>query len=348
MSKIRIIGAGLSGLVAGAMLRTDVHDICEAQSELPDNHGALLRFRSSAVADATMIPFRKVKVGWCIYDPSLSDRSALFRLMNYTYRCTGEYSFERSISRVLEGLTTANRYIAPADFTQRLRQRIQAPIDYARDWNLESESDRQGQPVISTIPMQAMMRLLDYPRKDEEEFADIPGLIVNLRLPKDLGICASAYVISEKNITPTRVSITGDLLQAEFYDEYIISEISHFIGTYDIYRSCLIHFYKALGIELKEFYEFSPYSPHVTNREIRENMKFWHHIQQLGKITPINERLRKEFITWATKEHNVYSLGRYATWRPGLLLDDVVQDVRRIQEIIRGDRELIYEYRRGA
>lgn len=54
--------------------------------------------------------------------------------------------------------------------------------------------------------------------------------------------------------------------------------------------------------------------------------------QTYAKILPIEEGLRKDFIYWATKEHDVYSLGRFATWRPGLLLDDLVKDIQKIEK----------------
>jgi hypothetical protein len=56
--------------------------------------------------------------------------------------------------------------------------------------------------------------------------------------------------------------------------------------------------------------------------------------QKYAKILPIDEDLRKRFIVWATEHFNIYSLGRFATWRPGLLLDDVVNDVRVIHRLI--------------
>ena len=55
--------------------------------------------------------------------------------------------------------------------------------------------------------------------------------------------------------------------------------------------------------------------------------------QKYGKILPIDERLRKDFIFYLTKEHNIYSLGRFATWRQ-LLLDDVVKDVAVIENFL--------------
>lgn len=49
-----------------------------------------------------------------------------------------------------------------------------------------------------------------------------------------------------------------------------------------------------------------------------------------AKITPIDDEERLSFIHWATDKHGVYSLGRFATWRPKVLLDDLVEDIRLI------------------
>ena len=56
-----IYGAGMGGLLTANMLRRYNPTIKEAQPSLPNNHDALLRFRSDKVAIATGIPFKKVK-----------------------------------------------------------------------------------------------------------------------------------------------------------------------------------------------------------------------------------------------------------------------------------------------
>ena len=56
--------------------------------------------------------------------------------------------------------------------------------------------------------------------------------------------------------------------------------------------------------------------------------------QKFGKIAPMDEDDRQEFIQCLTDEYNIYSLGRFATWR-NLLLDDVVHDVSVIENIIK-------------
>ena len=60
--------------------------------------------------------------------------------------------------------------------------------------------------------------------------------------------------------------------------------------------------------------------------------------QEYGKIMPIDEKLRKEFIYQMTTKYNIYSVGRFATWRQ-LLLDDVVEDIQHIEHFIRNDTD---------
>jgi hypothetical protein len=65
---------------------------------------------------------------------------------------------------------------------------------------------------------------------------------------------------------------------------------------------------------------------HITDVKCQE--------QPYAKILPIDNRIRQRFIIWASDEKRVYALGRFATWRPTLLLDDAVNDVRQIQKLI--------------
>ena len=58
-----------------------------------------------------------------------------------------------------------------------------------------------------------------------------------------------------------------------------------------------------------------------------------------GKLLPIEEKVRKEFILYLTQKYNIFSVGRFATWRQ-LLLDDIVDDINVIDNMI-GDNYLI-------
>jgi hypothetical protein len=57
------------------------------------------------------------------------------------------------------------------------------------------------------------------------------------------------------------------------------------------------------------------------------------HEQKYGKITPMDDDFRKSFILHATMKYNIWSLGRFATWR-NILLDDVHDDVLKIKEMM--------------
>ena len=60
--------------------------------------------------------------------------------------------------------------------------------------------------------------------------------------------------------------------------------------------------------------------------------------QEYGKILPIDDRLRKQFIYEMTTKYNIYSVGRFATWRQ-ILLDDVVEDVQHVEQFIRSSTD---------
>jgi len=70
------------------------------------------------------------------------------------------------------------------------------------------------------------------------------------------------------------------------------------------------------------------------------------HEQKYAKILPVSDNERKRFMIWATEQFNIFSLGRFATWRPGLLLDDLVNDIRIIHRLAKG--ETAYDAKKEA
>ena len=67
--------------------------------------------------------------------------------------------------------------------------------------------------------------------------------------------------------------------------------------------------------------------------------------QKYGKIAPIDDAVRKQLLFRLTHEHNIYSLGRFATWR-NILLDDVVDDITMIKKLLKANNA--YDVRRAA
>lgn len=319
-----VIGAGMAGLIAAAILRNNCQKILEAQPSLPANHSAVLRFKSSIVGDTTNIPFRKVKalkavVPW---------RNQIADAMAYSLKSNAGYQL-RSIATA-DG-AVVDRYVAPPDFTEQLTAAANCEIEFNRKV-VSEDFGNLGDLYISTLPMPVLMDLLDYdvPRP---EFKSIPGINVMARI-KNCDMYCSLY-IPDPEIGPYRVSINGDLMiaevaqvkpeQREMMRYGSLTPNAHIVEQIDEWRE---QAFEALGIEWPSEQTYD----HSFAR------------QQFAKIVPIDNQVRERFILWASENHNVYSLGRFATWRAGLLLDDVIQDVRIISRLMSHGS---YEYKKA-
>lgn len=303
--RITIVGAGMAGLLAANMLQRHNPRIIEAQAELPNNHSAVLRFGSDKVAEVTGIPFKRVKM----IKSALPWRNPVADALMYATKCGGTARSDRSIPN---GVERGERWIAPPDLIARMANGLE--IDYNTSLNLNTVAlERSGQtevPYISTIPMPCLMDILGY--KPKPEFSYVSGANIRVKLLRSAAY-ATLYVPNPAYYF-NRVSITGDELIAE----YAFPEQHHrdtFEARFRDSRTFLHHEAKhiaaLMGVEFVE-------EPTI-------------HYQRYAKIQPIDEIARKKFLAWATDNYNIFSLGRFATWRPGLLMDELVHDVRQIE-----------------
>lgn len=306
-NKIEIIGAGMAGLLAGNMLRRDDVRLFEAQPELPNNHHGVLRFRSKAVQDATGIPFREVKVL-----KGVDEQDSLKAAMEYSAKVTGEYAL-----RSVLNLEPSTRYIAPENFIRDMADGVS--ITYSHKYNFETPIDDIVR--ISTIPMSALMDALMYdgPRP---EFRFRKGWSFKA-LIKDCDVFATRYYASPM-VPFYRTSITGNVLTVEFAGERDHSTAAHSTDPNDelLVRAWIGSILEDFGINRDNVLQVLPAQDA--------------HYAKIVELTGSDREAADEFMHWATNEHNIYSLGRFATWRSGLLMDDVVQDVQRIARWIEG------------
>ena len=122
--------------------------------------------------------------------------------------------------------------------------------------------------------------------------------------------------VPDPNVPFYRCSITGDLLIVEFANTDDRS--MDYDAEREAKRAALL-----MGIR----------QGHVHLVRRRE--------MQYAKMVPIHEPTRRNFIYWAsTIKGRAYQLGRYATWRPRLQLDDLVKDVRLIEGWIKSPSAL--------
>lgn len=304
MMKVNIIGAGLAGLLAGNMMRHRA-TILEKQPSLPNNHRALLRFRTGVFGQVMGIPFKKVRMTKAVYG---DNSNPIKNEMDYSRKTVGEFRSDRSLP---VGVVKEDRFIAPPDLVDQMASVCK--IEYNTGFEtcdkdllgniLHSENDP---PLISTIPMPELMRLLNYPRKDQINFRSTQGSVITA----DIKNCDAyvTYYFPSLDHHIYRASITGSKLIVETSLENVIGEADEAFA-----QDTAIHYGKKFGIAFDEI----------------SNVQY--HKMKYAKILPIDEDIRKDFMHWATSNFNIYSLGRFATWRPGLLLDDLVKDVSLIQ-----------------
>jgi hypothetical protein len=290
-TKLEIVGAGLAGLLAGNMLARHRPTIFERQSCLPNNHSAVLRFRTPTIGDVVGIPFRAVTM----IKTTAAWQNPVADALAYSYKNTGRYLSDRSA----RGVQIEERFVAPDNFIHLLAEQIPTEIKFNHDYVFPQEDDERI-PIISTIPMPALMEALDYPSHLRPEFHSTPGRNIHARVHN-----CDAYVslmVPHPSTSISRISLTGDELIIECTADNIPS------AGYLTKQAC-------------EYLGFDPNDVHSITE----------HRQRYQKLVAIPEPTRKNFMFWATDKYNIFSLGRFATWRPNLLLDDLVNDIRKIE-----------------
>jgi len=288
----------MAGLLAAHVLRRHTPLVCEAQPSLPNNHSAVLRFRSDAVSRATGIPFRKVNVqkaawwkGELVTTPTLAMANA------YSQKVLGRVQ-ERSILN----LAPAERWVAPPDFIDQLARSVSVQYDTAL--TAEHLPEDWARPMISTIPMDQLMALVEWPDRPPFQYRSIWTVQVLVTRP-EVDLYQSVYFPEIEDL-PYRASFTGTGLTLEFAD--LVHETPD-ITVRHVLQDCFglpsRTAYTAIGL----------------------------HHQRYGKLQPIPDPVRRAFILAMTDRFGVYSVGRFATWRQ-ILLDDVVHDLDLVARMI--------------
>lgn len=308
---IHIVGAGMAGLLAGCMLGKDTR-VFEQSDQIPNNHKAILRFRSSIVGDTLNIQFRKVRMMKAIHPWA----NPVADQMAYSRKANGSFRLRSAVSATGE---IEDRYIAPADLISQMASRvhdIKLSHEYAV-WSSATKTD-SVKAVISTIPMPTLMSLLEYPLRERCSFGHSEGLVLTATI-QDCDSYCTVYDPDPTSIV-TRASITGNKMIVETVARSKLRSLSASdLSDQDIAKAVVARATFLLGIMGAK-----PIDCELSR-------------QRYAKILPIDEEIRRRFIMWASEKHGIYSLGRFACWRPGLLLDDVVSDVRKIVRLINGE-----------
>jgi len=289
-----IIGAGFSGLITAFIL--DKEPIFESAEKPVENYKPFLRFRSDAISKLTRIEFKKIHVHKGIFYQGGFHQPNIYFSNCYSKKCLKFIYSDLSIWNI----DTTDYFIAPENFYYQLLDTHKKRINWKSPVNLRPHITR-GEPIITTIPMPITARELDCNIEDIE-FKYAPITILRYRVPQ-INVHQTIYFPDPQH-NLFRANITGDILICEFSGNPETN--------FDFWKKELCVAFCLFGLELEE----------IGNGE-----------QIYGNIIDIDESARKKIISELTKKHDVFSIGRLATWR-NIFLDDIVNDAEKIKKLI--------------
>ena len=262
------------------------------------NNHSALRFRTEKVGTACAIPFKKVRVQKAIKYGDKTITEPSLFLSNMY----SQKAIGSILSRSINNLAPVERFIAPHDLISQMARNCN--IEYSSQ--LTAESLNQS-PIISTIPMPTLMEIMGWGDVPDWRCRKIWTQTARIQAPK-CDVYQTIYY-PDKALSFYRISLVGNTVMSEH-----IREPESSIGPH-IMTALMDDF----GIQPEQLVDMNQ------------------SVQQYGTIEPIDEELRKEFIFEMVIKHNIYSAGRIATWRQ-LPLDDVVEELRRIEKFIRTEK----------
>ena len=303
-----IVGAGLAGLIAASVFPKTA--ILEAGSEPQQQHHALLRFRSRAVADLVGIDFEEVTVRKGLWWRGEFRPATIDAANAYARKVVRAAHGDRSVW----SLDTVQRWVAPEDFYWRLVDMHYDRIAWSSPFDF---SCAPAEPVISTAPLPQTLASFGIDASGAE-FSRAPISVQRYRVP-GARLHQTVYFPSAEHAL-YRASMTGDLLICEFVDCFKADVCSDTLQRLSPLES------DSWEDELQRAFQI-PLDECTALGEVS---------QRYGKIVPLADVPRRALLRELTERFGVYSLGRFATWR-NVLLDDVVHDAFVIKRMIAAD-----------
>lgn len=225
---MKILGAGLSGLIAGVLNQNAV--ILEPFAD-KTSHQALLRFRTPDIGEAVGIPFKKVMVYKGLWDGGSVNLSPKY-IAQYARKTSDKISY-RSICN----LEPEHRWIAPPTFQDQLKLMCLGRIEYNCD--IEGMHVTGESPVISTLPMNVLANFLDLP----------DPLDIGIPVVKPVYVCRFSIPICDVYMTVYFPGFTMNMYRASISGNTLIIESTSAIGDREIDEACASLGIKANSLE---------------------------------------------------------------------------------------------------
>lgn len=322
MSKqVNIVGAGLSGLLSAYYFSIKGYDVTviEKKKKIENSHQAILRFRKDPVDIWSGISFpievEKVTIMKNVYHLSeLKNECSILMNNQYSLKVTGELG-RRSITN----LADEERWVpSNPDFYYKLLNSLRMMgVEFKTGVGFKKVMASKEVPTILTIPLPAIIKEF-YGNEVERQDWSHKGIATWTADLKHKANIHQTIYFPESYQQTYRSSIVKDKIIAE------LPEVLHDSNGQPIIpaniRGQLEH---AFGVRLSKESEFS------------EN--------PLGKLVNIEPEYRKHILARITKDHNCYMLGRFACWREGVMVPDVMKDIMRISRWIEAKDMTAYD-----
>lgn len=313
-SPIQIIGGGLAGLITACFFPNSI--VYEAGPRM-QQHKALLRFRGESVSRITGIPFKAVTVEKAVYFNGQfhHDRCPINLANMYSKKVTGQFG-----SRSIMKLQSATRYIAPDDFYDQLVDNLGDRVKFNSPIN--GISGYAESPLINTAPLPVMLKMAGIEDQVKFDFNKSEIKVINIKLKTPCDVYQTVYFPGPDFIT-YRASITGDTLIME-----MIPLGYHFSEGINFFHNEIVKVAAVFGMQLSEDLDME--TAHIVD-------------QKYGKIVDIPKEIRHGLLLQLTMDLNIYSVGRFATWR-NILLDDVAEDLIEVDKLINASNYQKFHY----
>ena len=306
---VLIIGAGMAGSVASGAFGVYApvnYDLRAGNEE--SEHKAVMRLRDVNVAKYLGVQVEPITVWKSVADEDRLLESADIRLNNlYSLKLYGELGERslRSLGRVQRWLI---RGVPRPRDTQWNHRLVKLTPGLATFKCMGEYHEYSYDVCISTIPMRFALEAAGY-HISRAQFESKSIYVWTATVKHKCTLHQTIY------FPIFGTSVYRATLQGQ---QFIIESI-------DDAKLCISDVAWYFGLEEEDF----------------EDIKM--HQQNMGKLVPIDEHMRHQYIYELTDRFNVYSLGRYAIWKP-IRADHLVGDVEKIHQLASLSRNaMLYE-----
>ena len=301
--KIAVIGAGISGLIARGAFKNNwdneirVFDKREQKKQPLSDHKAVMRLRDDRIKNYIDCQLKKVDVYKAVYhNGEIYDKPNILLNNLYSKKAYGTLG-----DRSLSSLGRVERYLLSGFGPDCQNYETRVVTKIGEKYLLFEDGNHYSYDVcISTIPMPILIKMAGV--ESSAKFSFSPIHILRGKIIIKCNVHQTIYFTEPDNSYPYRATIEGDTMIIESIEP--VDELQ--------FRDSL----RAFGLTISDV-----------------DVKFNYSRQAIGKMNEIDDLERRRIMMELTKKYNVYSFGRFATWRP-LRIDQTFDDIEKIKMFI--------------